>query len=234
MNILIENLVKTFGTKTALNIQELKINSGELIGIVGNNGAGKTTLFRLMLNLIKGDSGSVSYDGEDASKQEAWKDRCGAFIDSGFLVEFLTPEEYFAFIAKLYKINKVDLEERLAGYSKLMSEEVLGQKKYIRDFSAGNKQKIGIIGALLSRPDLLILDEPFNFLDPSSQLLMTTILSNYCKEAGATILISSHKLNHVTHICPRILLLSKGELLRDFDNSDHKAEVELQNYFAEA
>jgi len=234
MNILIENLVKTFGTKTALNIQELKINSGELIGIVGNNGAGKTTLFRLMLNLIKGDSGSVSYDGEDASKQEAWKDRCGAFIDSGFLVEFLTPEEYFAFIAKLYKINKVDLEERLAGYSKLMSEEVLGQKKYIRDFSAGNKQKIGIIGALLSQPDLLILDEPFNFLDPSSQLLMTTILSNYCKEAGATILISSHNLNHVTHICPRILLLSKGELLRDFDNSDHKAEVELQNYFAEA
>ncbi len=234
MNILIENLVKTFGTKTALNIQELKINSGELIGIVGNNGAGKTTLFRLMLNLIKGDSGSVSYDNEDVCKEEAWKDRCGAFIDSGFLIEFLTPEEYFAFIAKLYNIGKADLEERLASYSKLMSEEVLGQKKYIRDFSAGNKQKIGIIGALLSQPDLLILDEPFNFLDPSSQLLMTTILSNYCKETGATVLISSHNLSHVTHICPRILLLSKGELLRDFDNSDHKAEVELQNYFAEA
>ncbi|MDD2525800.1 MAG: ABC transporter ATP-binding protein [Bacteroidales bacterium] len=234
MNILIENLVKTFGTKTALNIQELKINSGELVGIVGNNGAGKTTLFRLMLNLINGDSGSVRIDGEEVSKEDNWKERCGAFIDSGFLIEFLTPEEYFAFIAKLYNIGKVDLEERLASYSKLMSEEVLGQKKYIRDFSAGNKQKIGIIGALLSRPDLLILDEPFNFLDPSSQLLMTTILSNYCKETGATVLISSHNLNHVTHICPRILLLSKGELLRDFDNSDQKAEVELENYFAEA
>ena len=149
MNILIENLVKTFGTKTALNIQELKINSGELVGIVGNNGAGKTTLFRLMLNLINGDSGSVRIDGEEVSKEDNWKERCGAFIDSGFLIEFLTPEEYFAFIAKLYNIGKVDLEERLASYSKLMSEEVLGQKKYIRDFlyakvsaPTGWKQKI--------------------------------------------------------------------------------------------
>ena len=104
-------------------------------------------------------------------------------------------------------------------------------KKLIRDFSRGNKQKIGIIGAMLHRPSLLILDEPFNFLDPSSQSLIKHLLAEYNKETGATILVSSHNLNHTSDVCPRIALLENGVIIRDIDNSAHTAEQELESYF---
>lgn len=202
-----------------------------MLGLVGNNGAGKTTLFRLILDLLKADQGHVSINGIEVTQSEEWKNYTGAFIDDGFLIDYLTPEEYFYFIGRMYGLNKSIVDERLAPFERFMNGEVLGQKKFIRNFSMGNKQKIGIISALIHQPKLLILDEPFNFLDPSSQTNIKHLLKAYNEEHGATILISSHNLNHTVDVCRQIVLLEQGVILRDIDNRDGSAEQELEAYF---
>src|SRR3712207_4332256 len=166
----INNLKKIYGQKTVVDVPQLTIRQGELIGLVGNNGAGKNTLMRLILDLIRADEGWVSSDGELVNESERWKAYTGSFIDGRFLIDFFTPEEYFSFIAKLYGIGNEEFDVRLRRYEGLMNGEILGTRKYLRDFSEGNRQKVGIIGAMLIEPRVLILDEPFNYLDPSSQI----------------------------------------------------------------
>ena len=229
--ITIHNLQKNFGDKRAIDIEEYTIRQGDMLGLVGNNGAGKTTLFRLMLDLLKADNGTVAINDIDVSKSEDWKIFTGAFIDDGFLISYLTPEEYFYFIGKMYGLKKEEVDERLVPFERFMNGEVMGQKKFIRSFSAGNKQKIGIISAMLHYPQLLILDEPFNFLDPSSQSIIKHLLKKYNEEHNATVIISSHNLNHTVDICPRIALLEHGKIIRDITNENHSAEKELEDYF---
>lgn len=173
--IIIDKLKKNFGEKIAVDIEHYEINQGDMLGLVGNNGAGKTTLFRIMLDLLKADDGKVIINDIDVSQSEDWKSITGAFIDDGFLIDYLTPEEYFYFIGKMYGLKKEEVDERLIPFERFMSGEVIGHKKLIRNYSAGNKQKIGIISAMLHYPQLLILDEPFNF---SIQVL--SLSSNIC------------------------------------------------------
>ncbi|WP_321480972.1 ABC transporter ATP-binding protein [uncultured Bacteroides sp.] len=229
--ISINNLQKDFGEKRAVDIQNYVINQGEMLGLVGNNGAGKTTLFRLMLDLLKADSGNIKIKDIEVSKSEEWKTFTGAFIDEGFLIDYLTPEEYFYFIGKMYGLSKENVDERLSSFERFMNGEVIGQKKLIRNFSAGNKQKIGIISAMLHKPQLLILDEPFNFLDPSSQSIIKHLLKKYNEETNATVIVSSHNLNHTVDVCPRIALLEHGIIIRDIRNENNSAEKELEDYF---
>lgn len=229
--IQINNLQKNFGEKRAVEIESYTINQGDMLGLVGNNGAGKTTLFRLMLDLLKADNGNVIINDIDVCKSEDWKSFTGAFIDDGFLIDYLTPEEYFYFIGKMYGLKKEEVDERIAPFERFMNGEVMGQKKFIRNFSAGNKQKIGIISAMLHHPQLLILDEPFNFLDPSSQSVIKHLLKKYNEEHNATVIISSHNLNHTVDICPRIALLEHGIIIRDIQNENNSAEKELEAYF---
>ena len=231
MEIKIEELKKCFGNKVATDIDTYTIHSGDMIGLVGNNGAGKTTLFRLMLDLLQADQGSVHIGENNVSQNEDWKAYTGAFIDDGFLIDYLTPEEYFHFVGKMYGMKKEEVNEQVAQFERFMNGEVLGQKKLIRDYSAGNKQKIGIISALLHQPKVLILDEPFNFLDPSSQSIIKHMLKEYNQQTGATILVSSHNLNHTVDVCPRIALMEHGNIIRDIDNRDGSAEKELEDYF---
>lgn len=231
MNISINNLKKSFGERTVVDIEQFNINKGEILGLVGNNGAGKTTLFRLILDLLKADCGMVTIGDINPAENENWKTTTGAFIDDSFLIDFLTPEEYFAFIAKVNDISQETLQERLDGLLPLMADEILGQKKLIRDYSAGNKQKIGIISALINHPSLLILDEPFNFLDPSSQNILKKILVEYNQQTGATILVSSHNLQHTIEISSRIALLEQGKIIKDLSNEGGGAEQELEAYF---
>ena len=193
--IIIDKLKKNFGEKIAVDIEHYEINQGDMLGLVGNNGAGKTTLFRIMLDLLKADDGKVIINDIDVSQSEDWKNITGAFIDDGFLIDYLTPEEYFYFIGKMYGLKKEEVDERLIPFERFMSGEVIGHKKLIRNYSAGNKQKIGIISAMLHYPQLLILDEPFNFLDPSSQSIIKHLLKKYNEEHQATVIISSHNLN---------------------------------------
>lgn len=202
-----------------------------MLGLVGNNGAGKTTLFRLILDLLQADSGNITLKGVDVCQTEDWKNYTGAFIDDGFLIDYLTPEEYFYFIGKMYGLKKEEVDARLEPFERFMNGEVMGQKKFIRNFSMGNKQKVGIISAMLHHPQLLILDEPFNFLDPSSQAVIKHLLKKYSEEHKATIIISSHNLNHTVDVCSRIALLENGVIIRDLQNVDNAAEKELEDYF---
>ena len=229
--IIIDKLKKNFGEKIAVDIEHYEINQGDMLGLVGNNGAGKTTLFRIMLDLLKADDGKVIINDIDVSQSEDWKSITGAFIDDGFLIDYLTPEEYFYFIGKMYGLKKEEVDERLIPFERFMSGEVIGHKKLIRNYSAGNKQKIGIISAMLHYPQLLILDEPFNFLDPSSQSIIKHLLKKYNEAHQATVIISSHNLNHTVDVCPRIALLEHGVIIRDIINEDNSAEKELEDYF---
>ena len=247
--IKIDNLKKQFGETCACDIPSFIINDGDILGLVGNNGAGKTTLFRLLLDLLKADEGSVSYvlplpDGElsgtvvtegtvaiNPTESEAWKQHVGAYIDEGFLIDFLTPEEYFAFLGKVSGISQQEVDARLQQFERFANGEVFGQKKLIRNLSAGNKMKVGIISALFRRPKIVILDEPFNFLDPTSQMVLKHLLQDYANETGSTILISSHNLQHTVDISTRIALLEHGKIIRDLSNNEGSAASELQEYF---
>ncbi len=231
MDIRISGLKKCFGEKTAVDIGGLLIRQGEILGLVGNNGAGKTTLFRLMLDLVPADSGEVLFGDVNTAKSEDWKHSVGSYIDDGFLIDFLTPEEYFDFIGKVSNLKKEDIAAHLERCEKFMAGEILGQKKLIRDFSAGNKQKIGIVAALLSEPQIVILDEPFNFLDPSSQNVLKKMLVAYAEEKNATVLVSSHNLQHTVEISTRITLLEHGVIEKDLPNVNQSAEAELESYF---
>ena len=232
--ITIENLKKSFGETLACNIETFTINDGDILGLVGNNGAGKTTLFRMLLDLLKPDEGEVALDGINPADSEEWKAFTGAYIDEGFLIDFLTPEEYFAFIGKITDMKQEQVDERLKDFERFAAGEIFGQKKLIRNLSAGNKQKVGIISALFNRPKLVILDEPFNFLDPSSQNVLKHVLTDYNKETGATILVSSHNLAHTIDISTRIALLEKGQIIRDMENEQGSARSELETYFETA
>ncbi|MEE3445530.1 MAG: ABC transporter ATP-binding protein [Prevotella sp.] len=229
--ITISNLKKAFGETVASNIPEFQVNDGDILGLVGNNGAGKTTLFRMLLDLLKPDEGSVSIDGINPTESEVWKDSTGAYVDEGFLIDFLTPEEFFAFLGRINGITQEEVDERLKPFERLAGDEVFGQKKLIRNLSAGNKQKVGIISALFMKPKLVILDEPFNFLDPSSQNVLKHVLTDYARENKATLLISSHNLAHTIDISTRIALLEKGQIIKDLPNNEGSAKAELENYF---
>jgi len=252
--IKIDNLKKQFGETIACDIPAFTVNDGDILGLVGNNGAGKTTLFRLLLDLLRPDDGCVLYrfsaaspatvpdaspatvpdasaSGINPAESEVWKQHVGAYIDEGFLIDFLTPEEYFAFLGKISGIGSKEVEQRLADFERFANGEIFGQKKLIRNLSAGNKMKVGIISALIRRPDLVILDEPFNFLDPTSQLVLKHLLHDYAAETGATILISSHNLQHTVDVSTRIALLEHGQIIRDLPNDHGSASAELQEYF---
>ena len=238
--IRIENLKKQFGETCACDIPAFTINNGEILGLVGNNGAGKTTLFRLLLDLLKADGGTVTYsfvqeDGTpldiSPAESEAWKQHVGAYIDEGFLIDFLTPEEFFSFLGKISGIKQEEVDERLTRFERFANGEIFGQKKLIRNLSAGNKMKVGIISALFRQPQTVILDEPFNFLDPTSQVLLKHLLKDYAEQTGSTIIISSHNLQHTIEISSRIALLEHGNIIRDLPNSEGSATQELQEYF---
>ena len=229
--ITISNLKKAFGQTIACDIPSFEINDGDILGLVGNNGAGKTTLFRMLLDLLKPDEGEVALDSINPSLSEEWKSKTGAYIDEGFLIDFLTPEEYFAFLGRISDMPQEEVENRLKDFEQLAGGEIFGQKKLIRNLSAGNKQKVGIISALFFRPKLVILDEPFNFLDPSSQNILKHVLTDYAHETGATLLISSHNLQHTVDISTRIVLLEKGHIIRDLPNANGSARTELEQYF---
>lgn len=231
--ITIKNLKKSFGENCACNIPELTINKGEIIGLVGNNGAGKTTLFRLILDLLKADEGGVELKGVKVNESEEWKHFTSAFIDNGFLIDFLTPEEYFTFINRVSGIKDCNLDDIAQRFEHFTGGEVFGRKVLIRNLSAGNKQKVGIISTLITTPKILILDEPFNFLDPTSQNLLKKMIESYNRETGATVIVSSHNLTHTVDISTRILLMEHGELKRDIVKVDEESIKELNEYFQE-
>ncbi len=223
-----KDLTKVYSGVTVLNIPHLEINKGESFGLVGNNGAGKTTLFRLILDLIRPQSGQVLSKETDVSKSEDWKFYTGSFLDRNFLIDFLTPEEYFEFSGKVHGLSPEDIRQFLESFTEFFNDEILGKKKFIRDLSRGNQQKIGVAAALMADP---ILDEPFNGLDPSTQIRLKNLLNKLKREKQTTLLISSHDLNHVTEVCDRIAILDRGVIVKDLKTGQTTLK-ELESWFA--
>ena len=232
--ITLSQLKKTYGGVTALDVPDLTIEEGQIVGLVGNNGAGKTTMMRLILDLIRADQGYATIDGKRVDLYPVWKTFTGSFLDGSFLIDFYTPEEFFDFIAEAYGIPRDELANRLRTYETLMNDEIMGKGKLIHDHSNGNRQKIGIIGAMLVNPRVLILDEPFNYLDPSSQLVVAKLIREMNRDLGTTVLVSSHNLTSINDLCDRLLLLEKGQLLMDKAHTPGSIDPELEAYFLEA
>lgn len=226
-----------YGTTCATDIENLTIEDGQIVGLVGNNGAGKSTLFRLMLDLTRPDSGQVINNGMQVNRCEEWKDWTAAYLDPHFMIDYLTPQEYLDFVAKISdrplspSLFPLKREGGVDTYRRFITEELVNETKFIRNLSAGQQQKVGILAAMITKPKVLILDEPFNFLDPTSQLALCNILKEYNEETGATIIISSHNLQHTINLCPRILLMDNGHITNDISNNDKTALCELEDYF---
>lgn len=225
------NLKKIYQGVTVLDIPFIGVGNGESFGLVGNNGAGKTTFFRLILDLIEASSGEVKIDGEKVARRDEWKSKVGSFLDESFLIDFLTPQEYFAFTAKVYNKSEGDVAFFLESMKEFFNGEILGSRKLIRDLSKGNQKKTGIAAALISDPQILILDEPFTALDPTSQIRLKRMLNELKTTKKMTMLISSHDLNHVTEVCDRIVVLEKGNIVRDMPTNENTLK-ELESYFA--
>ena len=228
--IRIEHLKKRYEDTTVLNIAEMDIPKGQVFGLVGNNGAGKTTLFSLLLDLIQATEGTVAIDQVDVSTSEDWKTNTAAFLDDSFLIGYLTPEEYFYVIGELRNVSKQEIDELLAGYADFFNDEILNKNKYIRDLSKGNQKKVGVVATFIGAPELLILDEPFANLDPTTQIRLKELLIEKGKDPNTTILISSHDIQHVTEVCERIAVLEKGEIVKDLQTTA-KTLKELEAFF---
>ena len=219
----INNLRKVYNRTEVLNIPELTFEKGEIIGIVGNNGAGKTTLFSAILDLIQVSAGTITSKGNDVSQTEDWKKYTAAFLDEGFLIGFLRPEEYFEFVGKLHNLTDSTTLEFVQQFESIFNGEILGKKKYIRDLSKGNQKKVGLISALIGDPELVIWDEPFSNLDPSTQLRVRGLIEEH--SANKTFLISSHDLNHIAEVCTRIVILDHGKIVKDVLRSEISKEA---------
>lgn len=227
------DLTKTYSNNTVLDINSLDIPKGQSFGLVGNNGAGKTTFFSLLLDLIKPSTGNITTNGFIVNETEDWKPFTSSFIDESFLIGYLTPEEYFYFIADLRNRNKADVDKLLTQFEDFFHGEILGQKKYLRDLSKGNQKKVGIVAALIGNPEVVVLDEPFANLDPTTQIRLKQIIKELSSSKAVTILISSHDLMHVTDVCERIVVLDKGKVVKDLATSDATLK-ELESHFSEA
>ncbi len=229
--IQISNLKKTYNGATVLNIGHLEIKKGESFGLVGNNGAGKTTLFSLLLDLIEPTTGYIKSKNIQVNESEAWKPFTSAFLDETFLIGYLTPEEYFYFIGELRGQNKADVDALLKKHEDFFNGEILNKKKYLRDLSKGNQKKVGIIATLIGSPEVIILDEPFANLDPTTQFRLKKIIKELADDKDVTILVSSHDLAHTIEVSNRIVALNKGEIVKDIQTSEETLR-ELETFFA--
>ncbi len=209
----------------------MEIQKGEIFGLVGNNGAGKTTLFSLLLDLIEPTSGFIEIEGNKVHESELWKKQVSAFIDESFLIGYLTPEEYFNFLGELRGQNKAVVAEFLKQFADFFNGEILAAGKYIRDLSKGNQKKVGIVGALIGSPEIIVLDEPFANLDPSTQIKLKKLIKTWSEKDKVTFLISSHDLAHTTEVSNRIVLLNKGEVAKDIITTPETLK-ELEDFFA--
>ena len=229
--ITVTNLSKKYNGTTVLDIEHLEIPRGQSFGLVGNNGAGKTTFFSLLLDLIQPTTGNIFNKEVTVSESEAWKPFTSSFIDESFLIGYLTPEEYFQFIGELRNQNKADVMAFVQQFEDFFNGEILGRKKYLRDLSKGNQKKVGIVAALIGNPEVVILDEPFANLDPTTQIRLKKTIKDLTESTDITILISSHDLIHVTEVCERIVVLNKGKVVNDLRTSEATLR-ELESYFA--
>lgn len=208
------SLSKSYGTNLAVSNFTLSIDAGQVFGLLGPNGSGKSTLMKTMVGLIKPTSGSMRIFGKDPQGEPlAVRSMVGYVPESARLYEFLTAREYLDFVADLYGVPIEEKGERIGQF--LEAFELKGREdEMISGFSQGMKQKVTIIGALIHRPRLLIMDEPLNGLDPRSAKIVKDLLNKLAAE-GVTTIFSTHILEIAQAICDRVAIMYRGELLAE-------------------
>jgi len=211
MELELRHLSKSFGATAVLRDVTLTAETGYCVGVLGRNGAGKSTLFNLLANVLLPSGGELRLDGERLGETfpVAVKRRMGALVNQAYLVEQLTPEEYLRFVARIYELPGAEarIQSLLAH---LLEDYDAVRRQRLGSFSTGMKQKVAIASCLLHRPELLILDEPFNGLDVFSANNVLALLSRYRPQALT--FVSSHNLAHIEKIATHLLVIDESEV----------------------
>ncbi|WP_299823888.1 ABC transporter ATP-binding protein [uncultured Pontibacter sp.] len=213
MSIEINGLTKAFGKKQVLQDLNITIEKGQCYCLLGKNGVGKSTFLNCILDLIQPDSGTISLFEQDYHKNPIEvKQNLGALCEDNPLIEEFTGLEYLNFVAKLYKLSKEEAEERITSLTNYFFTDRESLHKNIAGYSTGMKKKVGIAAAILHKPSILVLDEPFTGLDPIAAQLLVNLIRNY-STPNRVVLISSHDLNYVEKVATHIGVLNDGQLM---------------------
>lgn len=209
MALEIINLTKTFGAQTALNAVNISIKKNEIIGLLGPNGAGKSTLMKTIVGAIKIEEGQILFDGKDITSNEiSVKKKIGFLPEDNPLYKDMFVKEYLNFVADLHQISK----EKVDFYIENVGITPEKSKK-ISQLSKGYQQRVGIAQAILHEPDLLILDEPTNGLDPNQIVEIRNLIREIGQEK--TVILSTHLMQEVEALCTRVILIDNGNILQD-------------------
>lgn len=207
-----QHVSKSYDDKLALNDLNLTLASGEIVGLIGHNGAGKSTTIKALVSVINPSSGQILVDGQDlAANRLEIKKKIGYVADSPDLFLRLTANEFWELVATSYDMSAADVESRLAELLNLF-DFASHRYEVIESFSHGMRQKVFVIGALLSDPDIWVLDEPLTGLDPQAAFDLKRMMREHA-DKGNTVLFSTHVLEVAEQLCDRIAILKKGQLI---------------------
>lgn len=229
----IQHLTKIYkGGKKAVSDVSLTVNAGDICAFIGHNGAGKTSTIKCVVGIHDFDEGEIFIDGMSVKEQPLECKKITAYIpDNPDLYEYLTGIQYLNFIADVFGLTAAEREERIkkeAGDFEI--EAALGD--LISSYSHGMKQKLAIISALIHRPKLLILDEPFVGLDPKATLTLKNKMHELC-ETGTAIFFSTHVLDVAEKLCNKVAIIRKGELIATGDTKELTGGASLESVFME-
>ena len=226
----ISNLRKTYGQKIAVDHLNLTINGGEIYGFIGHNGAGKTTTLKACCGLIDFDEGEITVDGHSVQKDPLACKRITAYIpDNPDMYDFLTGYEYLNFVADVYGVSAEDRKERMERYGEMLSiTDAFAQP--ISTCSHGMRQKIAVISALIHKPKLIIMDEPFVGLDPSAAHNLKSIMREHCAGGGA-IFFSTHVLEVAEKLCHKVAVIKDGKLIANGTMDEVRGDSSLEEVF---
>lgn len=227
MSLQIINLTKKFGDQTALNNINIEINNTEIIGLLGPNGAGKSTLMKSIVGALKIDEGQIVFNGKDIRENEIEsKKNIGFLPENNPLYDEMYVKEYLSFVADLHQVSK----DRIAEIIDLVVITPEKSKK-ISQLSKGYQQRVGLAQAILHAPDLLILDEPTNGLDPNQIIEIRNVIKEIGKEK--TVILSTHIMQEVEALCSRVILIHQGNIIQDSNIEEFKGKYSsLEEAFA--
>ncbi|WP_343207912.1 ABC transporter ATP-binding protein [Anaerolentibacter hominis] len=229
----IEHFSKTYkGGKKAVEDLSLHVMPGDIYGFIGHNGAGKTTTIKGVVGVMDFDEGTILIDGKSIQKEPLACKQIMAYIpDNPDLYDHLTGIQYLTFVGDIYGVSKTDLESRVREYGDTFElTPALGD--LISSYSHGMKQKLAIISALIHKPKLLVLDEPFVGLDPKATILLKNMMHEMCKE-GSAIFFSTHVLDVAEKLCNKIAIIKDGRLVADGDMEELRGNQSLEDVFME-
>ncbi|MBX9783005.1 MAG: ABC transporter ATP-binding protein [Chitinophagaceae bacterium] len=229
--IIISGLQKSFTKKLVLDIDNLVFSNFGTVALVGNNGAGKTTFLRLLADLLKPTKGKIIYNSTYISELHN-SNQIAAYLDETFLIEYLTVEEYFQIVGLINKLDKETINQFTSEWVDFFNYNLF-KSMLISELSLGNKNKVGIVGAIMQNKPITLLDEPLANLDPSSQILLCKYFDNIKENTKQLFIISSHNIDYIMSVSNRILLLENGRILIDAEPDNNTIKT-IQNYFKNA